>query len=229
MKATRPPALALHDAALALVPTPLRRLLAHELRAAYSLGLWLVRRRHGVGRGALAAAYTGPQTALMYGFIFVCVVETVALAMLIRWPPVHAITLVIDVYGVLLMVALHASCVTRPHVVGADGSLRIRYGALFDLRIRSQDIVHARVDRRFPDGRLVQPREDGSLELIVAGQTTVTVELAAPVGFVRPLGKRGSAHTVRFHADEPKALVTALVAALTQARTAPSPTPGPPA
>lgn len=228
MRAARP-ALALRDAALALLPTALRRLLAHELRAAHSLGLWIVRRQHGIGKGAHVAAYTGPQTALMYGFIFVSVVETVALAVLIPWPLVHAITLVIDVYGVLLMIAMHAACVTRPHVLGADGSLRIRYGALFDLRIRPQDIVRARVDRRFPDGRLIQPREDGSLELIVAGQTTVTVELAAPVDFVRPLGRRGSAHTVRFHADDPKALVTALVAALTQARTAPSPTPGPPA
>ncbi|MFF4233688.1 hypothetical protein [Streptomyces sp. NPDC001820] len=223
MRAARP-ALALRDAALALLPTAVRRLLAHELRAAHSLGLWIIRRRHGVSTGAQASAYTGPQTPMMYGFIFVSVVETVALAVLIPWPLVHAITLFIDVYGVLLMVAMHAACVTRPHVVGADGSLRIRYGALFDLRIQPQDIVHARVDRRFPDGRLIQPREDGSLELIVAGQTTVTVQLAAPVGFVRPLGKRGTARTVRFHADEPGALV----AALTQARTAPSPSPGPP-
>ncbi|MFI1399225.1 hypothetical protein [Streptomyces sp. NPDC020681] len=202
----------------------LRRLLVHEVRAAYSLALWIARRRHGIGPGAHAAPYTEPQTAMMWGFIFVSVVETVALAVLIPWPLVHSITLVIDVYGVLLMVALHASCVTRPHVVEADGSLRLRYGALFDLRIPADRIVRARVERRYPDGRLVQPREDGSLEIVVAGQTTVSIELSAPVGYVRPLGKRGTAHTVRFHADDPKALV----AALTRERTAPSPIPGPP-
>ncbi|WP_405596856.1 hypothetical protein OG741_11985 [Streptomyces sp. NBC_01410] len=202
----------------------LRRLLAHEVRAMHSLGLWVARRRHAVAPGAHAAPYTGPQTAMMYGFIFVSVVETVALAVLVPWPVVHAITLVIDVYGVLLMVALHASCVTRPHVVGPDGSLRIRYGALFDLRIRADEIVGARVERRYPEGRLIQSRDDGSLELIVANQTTVAVELAAPVRYVRPLGKEGQARIVRFHADDPKALVLAL----TRARTAPSPTPGPP-
>jgi hypothetical protein len=197
--------------------TVLRRLVVHEVRAVHSLALWVVRRRHGVGAGTHPAPYTGPQTATMYGFIFVSVVETVALAVLIPWPLVHSITLVIDVYGVLLMVALHASCVTRPHVTGPDGSLRIRYGALFDLRIRPEDIVHARVDRRFPAGKLVQPREDGSLELIVGGQTAVTVELRAPVAYVRPLGRRGSAHTIRFHADDPKALVAEL-----RARTLPT-------
>ncbi|MFF3401608.1 hypothetical protein ACFYW6_24250 [Streptomyces sp. NPDC002659] len=169
----------------------LRRLLSHEVRAMHSLGLWVARRRHAVVPGAHAAPYTGPQTAMMYGFIFVSVVETVALAVLVPWPLVHAITLVIDVYGVLLMVALHASCVTRPHVVGPDGSLRIRYGALFDLRIRADEIVGARVERRYPEGRLIQPRDDGSLELIVANQTTVAVELTAPVRYVRPLGKEG--------------------------------------
>ncbi|MEV6393747.1 hypothetical protein AB0M39_03020 [Streptomyces sp. NPDC051907] len=190
-----------------------RRLLVHELRAAHSLALWMLRRRHGVGAGALAVAYTGPQTAMMWGFVFVSVIETIALAVLIPWPLAHAITLVVDVYGVLLLVAMQAACVTRPHVVGADGSLRIRYGALFDLRIRPEDIVHARVDRRFPDGRLIQAREDGSLDLIVAGQTTVAVELAGPVTYVRPLGRTGSAHTIRFHADDPKALVAALAQA----------------
>ncbi|NUK60043.1 hypothetical protein [Streptomyces lunaelactis] len=201
----------------------LRRILAHELRAMHSLALWVARRRHGVAPGH-SAAYTGPQTAMMYGFIFVSVVETVALAVLVPWPLVQAITLVIDVYGVLLMVALHASCVTRPHLVGPDGSLRIRYGALFDLRIRADEIVGARVERRYPEGRLIQPRGEGSLDLIVANQTTVAVELAAPVRYVRPLGKQGRARVVRFHADDPKALVHAL----TQVRTAPSPSPGPP-
>ncbi|WP_142216762.1 hypothetical protein [Streptomyces sp. SLBN-118] len=124
----------------------------------------------------------------------------------------------------LLMVALHASCVTRPHVVGPDGSLRIRSGALFDLRMQADEIVGARVERRCPEGRLIQSREDGSLDLIVASQTTVAVELAAPVRYVRPLGKQGRARVVRFHADDPKALVQAL----TRVRTAPSPIPGPP-
>ncbi|MFC9246596.1 hypothetical protein ACFT7S_22180 [Streptomyces sp. NPDC057136] len=151
--------------------------------------------------------------------------ETVALALVIPWPVVHAVLLVVDVYGVLLVLALHAACVTRPHLIGSDGSLRIRYGGLFDLAVPAAAVASARVDRRYPEGRLVQLNPDGVLDLAVGSQTTVTVELTAPIGFVRPLGKPGLARTVRFHADDPRAAV----AALTRARTAPSPNPVPPA
>lgn len=202
-----------------VVPEKARRLVAHEVRALHSLGLWVLRRRHSVPEGSLAAPYTGPQTAMMYGLLFVSVVETVMFALLIPWPVVHRILLVLDVYGVLLVLALHASCVTRPHVVGADGSLRIRYGVLFDLRVPAAAIARARVERRYPEGKLVQLHADGVLDLAVGSQTTVTVELTAPVGFVRPLGGRGQAHMVRFYADDPRSVV----AALTPVRTAPSP------
>ncbi|MFF3625458.1 hypothetical protein [Streptomyces sp. NPDC002467] len=194
----------------AVVPVQVRRLVRHELRAAASLGWWAVRRRHGVREGDLAAAYTGPQTAMMYGMVFVAVVETVALSFLIPWPTVHRVVLVLDVYGVLLVLALHAACVTRPHVVRSDGFLRIRYGALFDLVVPPDAVGSVRVDRRYPEGRLVTVSEDGVLDLIVGGQTTVTLELTRPLPFTRPLGARGEARVVRFHADEPRALVAAL-------------------
>ncbi|MFG2296520.1 hypothetical protein [Streptomyces sp. NPDC048603] len=201
---------ALREAARTVVPVRVRRLLVHELRAAHSLGLWTARRRHGVGAGDHAAPYTSPQTAMMYAFVFVSVVETVALSVLIPWPAVHRVVLVIDVYGVLLMLALHAACVTRPHVVSPDGSLRLRYGALFDLRVPADAITSVWVDRRYPEGRLLRLGEDGVLDLIVGSQTTVTVELNRPLPYVRPLGAHGEATGLRFHADDPGALVAAV-------------------
>ncbi|RPK85654.1 hypothetical protein [Streptomyces sp. ADI98-10] len=236
---------ALRSAVGVLVPVTLRRLVVHELRALHSLGLWAVRRRHRIPEGALPVSYTEPQTGVMYTFAFVSVLETVVLALVIPWPLVHAILLVVDVYGIVLVLALHAACVTRPHLVEADGSLRLRYGALFDLRVPAAVIVSVRVDRRFPGGGLVREDEDGTLDLAVGSQTTVTVELTEPVGFVRPLGRRGSARTLRFHADDPRAAVTALTrgptapppltpdrtppARFTPERTAPSSTPDLPA
>ncbi|MFF2408286.1 hypothetical protein [Streptomyces sp. NPDC058092] len=207
-----------------VVPEKVRRLLAHEVRGLHSLGLWVLRRRHAVPEGALAFPYTGPQTAMMYGLAFVALVETVMLALLVPWPVVHMVLLVIDVYGVVLVLALHAACVTRPHVVDADGSLRIRYGALFDLRVPAGAVAGVRVERRYPEGGWARAGADGVLDLVVGGQTTVTVELVSPVGFVRPLGKRGRARTVRFHADDPGAVV----AALTRGRRGPSPSQDPP-
>ncbi|HET6859409.1 MAG TPA: hypothetical protein VFH94_20255 [Streptomyces sp.] len=202
-----------------VLPVPLFRLVEHETRALCSLGLWVARRRHGVGDGAHPAPYTGPQTAMLYAMVFVSVVETVMLALLIPWPLVHQIVLFIDVYGVVQVLAFQAACVTRPHVVEADGSLRIRYGVLWDVRVPVAAIESVQVDRRF-----TKVDEEGVLTLAVAGQTSVTVQLTGPVGYVRPLGKRGEARAVRLHADDPRALV----AAVTRGRTAPSPIPGPP-
>lgn len=193
-----------------VVPVAVRRLLVHELRAAGSLGRWALRGKHGVRPGDLAAAYTGPQTAMMYGLVFVSVIETVALALVIPWPAVHRVVLVLDLYGIAFVLALHAACVTRPHVVRPDGSLRIRYGALFDLAVPPDAVASVRVDRRYPEGRLVTLSEDGVLDLIVGSQTSVTVELNRPLPFTRPLGGRGEARTIRFHADDPRALVGAL-------------------
>ncbi|MFF3753716.1 hypothetical protein ACFYYH_25150 [Streptomyces sp. NPDC002018] len=206
---------ALAEAFRTTVPAPVRRLLAHEIRAMGGLGRWAVRRTHGVREGDHPVPYTGPQTAMMYGLLFVAVVETVALALLIPWPLVHRIVLALDVYTVLMVLALHASCVTRPHVVGADGSLRIRYGALFDLRIDADRIASVRVERRYPDSGLIRydPADDGILELVVGSQTTVRVELTAPVTFVRPLGREGRARVIRFHADRPETVTSALTPA----------------
>ncbi|MEV6951220.1 hypothetical protein [Streptomyces sp. NPDC051183] len=205
------PRAALLGAVRAVVPAPVRRLLLHELRAGAALVRWVLRRPpHGVRPGDLGAAYTGPQTAMMYGMAFVSVIETVALGFLIPWPAVHRVVLVLDLYGVALVLALHAACVTRPHVVRPDGSLRIRYGALFDLTVPPDAVASVRVDRRYPEGRLVTVSEDGVLDLIVGSQTTVTLELSRPLGFTRPLGARAEARTIRFHADDPRALVAAL-------------------
>ncbi|KAB2594558.1 hypothetical protein F5983_01700 [Streptomyces arboris] len=225
------------SAVRAVVPVAVRRLTVHELRALHSLGVWAVRCRHRIPEGALPFSYTEPQTGTMWAFFLASVLETVVLALVIPWPLVHLILLVVGVYGTVLIVALHAACVTRPHVVGADGSLRLRYGALFDLSVPASLITAARVERRYPDGGLVRVSEDGVLDLAVGSQTTVTVELAEPVEFVRPLGRRGSARVLRFHADDPRAAVAALgpkpgtiaLRPVTPERTAPSSTPGPPA
>ncbi|MFE9934003.1 hypothetical protein [Streptomyces sp. NPDC005533] len=198
------------EAVRAVVPLRVRRLLRHELHALAALGRWTVRGRHGVRPGDLSVAYTGPQTAMMYGLLFVSVVETVALALLIPWPAVHRVVLALDLYGILIVLALHAACVTRPHVVRPDGSLLIRYGALFDLAVPADAVASVRVERRYPEGRLVTLSQDGVLDLIVGSQTTVTLELNRPLRFTRPLGATAEARTVRFHADDPRALVTAL-------------------
>lgn len=195
------------------VPAPVRKLTAHELFLSTSFLRWVARRGpHGVREGDLPVPYAPGQTAVIYGFFFVCVVETVGLAYLIPWPVVHAVTLVLDIWGCYFVIALHASCVVRPHVIGADGSLRLRYGALLDIRIPADRIASVRLDRKFPDGKLAAVDENGVADMAVAGQTTVTVELTEPVRYLRALGKPTEARTFRFYAEHPASAVAALSA-----------------
>ncbi|MCI3270106.1 hypothetical protein MQP27_03150 [Streptomyces sp. 7R015] len=53
-------------------------LLRHELRLPASLLMWTARRPHGVG-GRRWFGYARGQGAVMFGFAFVCVVETVTI------------------------------------------------------------------------------------------------------------------------------------------------------
>lgn len=207
-----------------LVPEPVVRLIGHELRLMVSLVRWVARRPLGTGPGLRAFGHARDQAAYMYGFAFVCVVETVGMSYLLAsWPVVHAVVLVLDVYTVLFVVGLHAASVTRPHVLGG-GVLRVRQGGHVDVPIPLDRIAAVRHELRFS-----HEKEDGVLNLAVASQTSVTIELAEPVTAVRLLGKRCPVRLVRCHADDARALVDALRQALTPGRTAPSPAPGRPA
>ncbi|WP_030248885.1 hypothetical protein [Streptomyces violens] len=198
----------------------LRLLLAHEGRWLASLGMWVVRRQDGVGTrapGVRAFRYARAQAPLMLGFAFVCLVETIGASFLLAdYPALHWIVLVLDVYTVLMAVGMHTAAVTRPHLLGPEG-LRIRHGARLDATVPVELIATVRRDLRFPTGK----PPAGVLESAVAGQTSVTLELSAPVTVVRRfLGRPEEVRTVRFHADDSRAAVTALREAVEAAREA---------
>ncbi|SHN05191.1 hypothetical protein [Streptomyces yunnanensis] len=208
------------------------RLLRHEGRWLTSLVRWVARRRVEVPEGARALPYAGAQAALMYGLTFVFVVETVGVSLLLRdRPGLHAVALVADVYTVLLVLGSQAAAVTRPHVLGAE-DLLVRNGARMELRIPLASIASVRYDLRSRQdagsGAGGEQGDGGPLELAIAGQTSVTVELAEPVVVVRLLGRRETVRTVRFHADDARGAVGAVRDAVdavraTRAATAPEP------
>lgn len=194
-----------------LVPPAVRRLTVHEVKLFTSFIRCIsARPPHGVGEGDLAVRYAAGQALVIYSFLFVSVVETVALALIIPWPVVHAAVLVIDIWGVYFVIALQASCAARPHVVLADGSLRLRYGVLMEIAVPAERIARVRLERRFDRGGPANLHPDASFEMGMGGQTKVTVELTEPVRFVRPLGKEAEARVLRFYADNPTAAVAAL-------------------
>ncbi|MFF5531335.1 hypothetical protein ACFY71_02480 [Streptomyces cinerochromogenes] len=184
--------------------TVVYRLARHEMRLLAGLALWLARRTHGTA-GGRAFGYARGQGATMLGLAFVCVVETVGVAVMLRDMPVaHDVMLVLDVYTVLFVVGLHAASVVRPHVLTPD-ALRVRYGAHVDLRIPLAGIAAVRRETRTTH----EPAGD-ALDLPVGSQTTVTLELAEPVVHTSLLGRRRRVGTVRLYADDPGALVQAL-------------------
>jgi hypothetical protein len=181
------------------------RLVGHELRLMYSLVLRVARRRDGVGPDDRAFGHARDQAALMYGFTFVCAVETVVMAVLFRnWPAVHAVLLVVDVYTVLFMLGLQAASVTRPHVLSAD-TLRLRQAGHVDLRIPLERIASVRYELLF-----THEQQDEVLDLKIAGQTSVTLELSEPVTYTGLLGLERPVRTVRVHADDARAFAKAL-------------------
>jgi hypothetical protein len=183
-----------------------RLLVRHEVRLLVSLVLWAVRRTDGT-RSGRAFGYARGQGAMMAGFAFVCLVETVALSVLLRdWPAAHAVFLFLDVYTIVFVVALHASSVVRPHVLDPDdGSLRIRRYIHVDLRVPLDRIASVRRELR-----MTHERADGELDVEVGSRTTVTLELTEPVTHVTFFGRRRDVRVVRFHADDADGLVRAL-------------------
>lgn len=212
------------EALHALVPEPALRLIAHELRLMASLGRWVARRPDRGGPDTVATfPHARDQAALMYGFAFVCVVESVGMSYLLAsWPVVHAVVLVLDVYTVLFVLGLHAASATRPHLLTGD-TLRVRQAGHVDLRVPLERIAAVRYEPVFS-----HEKKDGELNLAVGSQTSLTLELDEPVDAPRLLGAPRPVHTVRLHADDARTLYGALRQALTQARTAPSPVPDPP-
>ncbi|MFJ8359892.1 hypothetical protein [Streptomyces sp. NPDC093984] len=179
-------------------------LLRHELRLLVSIAHWTTRRTHPSGEGC-AYGYARGEGALLFGLAFVCVVEAAGAAVLLReWPVAHGIALVLDVYTVLMVVGLHAASVTRPHVL-TPTALRLRRAAHVDLTVPLEHIVAVRRELRTTH----EPRE-GELDIPVAAQTTVTLELNTPIIHVSLLGRPKEVHLIRFHAQEPDRLVVAL-------------------
>ncbi|MBD9727851.1 hypothetical protein PV755_32015 [Streptomyces caniscabiei] len=208
-----------------------RSLVRHELVLLASLVRWVARRPHGVGEeGARAYGYARGQGAMMLGFGFVCVVETVTMSVLLHdFPLVHSVFLALDLYTVLIVAGLHAASVTRPHVLTAT-TLRLRRFATVDLCVPLSAVASVRRELR-----KTHEKRDGQLDMEIGSQTTVTMELrelAEPVAYLTLFGRRREVRLVRFHADESEQLVRTIgefMSEVTPERSAPSPLPVRPA
>ena len=206
------PRAALRATVRRVVPEPVRRLIGIELKNVGSLVMWLSGCRHEIPPHATPIPYSRAQTSLLTMFLVVLVIEPAVLELLL-WAvgvpaSVRLALLALGVYAVLTLLAVIAGGVTRPHVVTHDG-LRIRYGTFFDLRVPRKLIADVRLVTRYDEDATVKV-EDECLAVAVAAQTNVVIELTEPVTVVRPLGRRATARTIHFFADDPRAAVRTL-------------------
>jgi hypothetical protein len=190
-----------------------RRIVGFDVKGMKSLGLWVLRRRDGVPPGAVEVTYSRAQSMTMMIMLGAMAVETVAVDLLLRAMGVVAwlrgLVLVLDVYGLLIGLAVVAACVTRPHVVTA-GELRVRYGAFLDVRIPRELISAVRVVRSYNESGLVGVADD-RLTVAVSSQVNVVVELSEPITIMRPMGRTAEVGVVRFFADVPAVVQSALL------------------
>jgi len=176
-----------------------RALARHQGRMWADLARWAGRRRAGEGR---RLAYMRGQGSMTAALVFVCVVETVGMAVLLReYPVAHWVVFAFDVYTVVLVLGLYASCVVRPHLLAGD-ALRVRHGGQVDLWLPHDRIAGVRRETRFSHAEA-----DGELNLAVGGQTSVTLELTEPVVHRGLLGRAREVRVVRFHADDADTVV----------------------
>ncbi|MGR6912733.1 hypothetical protein ACU635_00565 [[Actinomadura] parvosata] len=188
------------------------RILTFELAGLAAIGMWALRRKHGVPQGATVVTYAKEQAFVLTLFAFAMAVETLVVDLLLvslggpAW--LRIAVLAGDLYGLLFVAVMAAGCATRPHVVTRD-ELHVRYGVYFGVRMPRELIVAVRAGGSFNEDSMVTVK-DGRLTVAVASRVNVTVELAEPVTVVRPLGRRAEVTSIRFFADSPETVVAAL-------------------
>jgi len=162
-----------------------------------ALALWVLRRGPRDGFG-----YAGPVRPLLWAFVIVSAVETVAVHLILPWPVVRIAVDVLSVYGLLWMLGILASYRVYPHLVD-DTAVRVRHSLFADLAIPRAAVAQVRARRRLLGGSaMLQVEEHAAgraLSVPVSGQTNVELVLREPTDLGRP---EGPVTEVRLFADD---------------------------
>jgi hypothetical protein len=183
--------------------------LRFEGRNFASVWLYLRRRRDGLGGDAVAVPYAGADKSMLFVFLGLFVAETALLWLADFGLVVDLVLLVLGIYSALLVFGLHASSVTRPHVVSPT-EVRIRAGARLDVRIPRDNVVSLRHLREaHPPGETKTFQGNALLCFTGAYETNLVVELASPITVTTMFGNHRTVEVVKCHADDPAAAVRA--------------------
>jgi hypothetical protein len=140
-------------------------------------------------------------------------VEIGVVDLVVPWRVVRLVLLVLGVYGALWMLGFIGAFSVRPHVVTAD-RLWLRFAHLREVAVPLDLVDTVRTARHSGYRRSLQV-EDGVLAMAVSDNTTVSVRLREPWStMLKPGTAEQTVTEVRFHADDPRAAVAALTAAV---------------
>ncbi|MET7395211.1 hypothetical protein ABZS66_17145 [Dactylosporangium sp. NPDC005572] len=164
--------------------------MAYEGRMWLSLYRWIRRTPHP------GYTYIRPLNAVLWAFIIVSAVETVALHLILPWPVVRLVVDVLSVYGLIWMFGVLAGYKVNPHTVDADG-IRVRHAFFVEEFVPWENVATVRVGKRYHAENKMRLVEGTTTSFVVSGQTNVEVATV-------------DEKVIRFYADEPDALAAAL-------------------
>lgn len=189
---------------------PLLRLAASELRTLASLARWIAR-RPDVPAGATPVDYWRGSMTVPLTLAAICLLEIVAMHLLIPWPVVRLVVDLLGVYGLITVLGWAASRVVRPHLLHRD-RLELRHGIHRCGGIPLARVASVLRERHLPDdgteipGVFALPGPDGTGTTITL---TDPVHLAVP-GWPWSRPRNRPVIEVRLHLDEPQQFSDAL-------------------
>ena len=198
---------------MTLIAWPLR-IATFELVGLLTFGRLLarpLRRRHDGEEFPYGADLQLPLIAIL----LVCVMETPPTALLLNiFLPVAGIRwliLVAELYLIWWVAVVAASVITEPHRI-RHGRLELHAGAIGAAKIPLELIKDVKlVAANFDRGRFLGPSlSEACVAFPVQQKTSLEIHLADPVLVSRLLGAPLPALTIRFHANDPRAMAAAV-------------------
>lgn len=189
-------------------------LIRGEVRAYRSLWLLVRGRRDGVRDGVIEIGYARGTMGIPVAFLVACVVEVVAVHLLVPWPWLRTTLLIVSVYAFVPLGGMLAARIVHPHLLD-DARFVLRSGHQVVAVIERGNIVTVRLHRNF---RNTDPAIDGTA-LFLPGPdgTNVDVLVRDPAEVTLPhLVERrrvsGSVERISLQVDDPETLRAALTA-----------------
>ncbi len=190
----------------------MRRATAMEAAGWRSIGRALTARPR-VPAGASAHSYDKPFRTILIIFLCLCAIEIPIVDLITHpWPAIRFPLLILGIWGVLTMVGMLLTYLTRPHAVGPTGIL-VRSGGDTDIDLTWDMIASvARRRRSLPNAPslcITGHGDDEALCQVAQDGTEIDITLEQPTTFRLPQGDV-TVSTVRISVDDTDAFLDAV-------------------